>query len=155
PVSGAPVSFQVAGVNPATGSASTNASGVAAFTYTGASRGTDTIQANSGAIVSNTANVTWLQPAKPISTSAVFGQFFTSDQTSGNGPFTFDPLPTAQPVFTQWFPSITFTPPQGSIPGLDFSTANIGSRPFTSVTMDQNGNFTGTIVAQGGGHQAG
>src|SRR5437016_6248544 len=42
PISGASVTFQVAGANPASGAAATNAAGAAAFTYTGANRGTDT-----------------------------------------------------------------------------------------------------------------
>jgi hypothetical protein len=155
PVSGTSVSFQVTGPNPASGTATTNGAGTAAFTYSGTKRGTDTVQASSGTVVSNTANVYWLQPSKPISTTAVFGQFFPSDVQSGNPPFLFDTLPTAQPLFTQWFPSITFNPPSGSIPGLTFSNANIGSRPFTDVTLDLNGNYTGTIVAQGNGYGAG
>src|SRR5262249_35136094 len=79
PLAGASVNFQVAGPNPASGTATTNAAGTATFTYTGANRGTDTVQASSGAVVSNTANISWLQPIKAISTSAVFGQFFTSN----------------------------------------------------------------------------
>src|SRR5262249_16684986 len=42
----------------------------------------------------------------------------------------------------------------GTIPG---NTSGVGTetRPFTNVTTDLNGNFTGTIVAQGNGFQAG
>jgi len=32
---------------------------------------------------------------------------------------------------------------------------DVNSRPFTDVTTDLNGNFTGTIVAQGNGYQTG
>jgi len=52
-LSGASVSFQVAGANPVTTTATTNAAGTAAFTYTGAKRGTDTVQASSGASIGN------------------------------------------------------------------------------------------------------
>jgi len=40
------------------------------------------------------------------------------------------------------------------VPG-NTSGVNEVTRPFTDVTTDLNGNFTGTIVAQGNGHQAG
>ena len=45
PVAGASVSFVVTGVNPTSGSATTNAGGQATFTYTGTAAGNDTIAA--------------------------------------------------------------------------------------------------------------
>lgn len=45
PVNGAPIGFTVEGVNPTTGTATTNASGQATFAYTGSNPGDDTITA--------------------------------------------------------------------------------------------------------------
>jgi hypothetical protein len=50
PVSGVRVDFNVTGANTASGSANTDANGVAAFCYTGANTGTDTITASVGAL---------------------------------------------------------------------------------------------------------
>jgi RHS repeat-associated protein len=149
PVGGAAILFTVSGPNATSGSGTTNASGVASFTYTGANSGTDTVQASSGGTVSNTANVSWLKPVQSISTSSIFGQFFVSDGSGG-----FDTSPTAKPVFTQWFPTINFNPPAGTVPG-NTSSVDVNTRPFTDITTDLNGNFTGAIAAQGNGYQAG
>ena len=68
PVAGVTVEFTVTGVNPTTGDAVTNASGVASFTYTGATVGADTITAfadsdgdgiNDVAEPEDTATKTW------------------------------------------------------------------------------------------------
>lgn len=149
PISNAMVQFTVTGANTATGSATTNTSGVATFTYTGAQQGSDTVQATSGSAVSNTATVNWIVPVQSISTSPLFARYFTSD---GSG--VFDTPATATPAFIQAFPTINFNPPAGTIPG---NTSGVGvfTRPFTNVTTDLNGNFTGTIIAQGNGLQAG
>jgi RHS repeat-associated protein len=148
PVVGAAVQFTVTGANATSGNATTNSSGVAMFSYVGASQGADTVQATLGTSTSNTASITWIAPVT-ISTGTVCGHFFSSD---GSG--SFDTLPTATPAFTQCFPSINFNPPSGSIPG---SPAGIGldTRPFTDVTTDRSGNFNGSIVAGGNGLQAG
>jgi hypothetical protein len=57
-------------------------------------------------------------------------------------------------VFDQAFPTINFNPPGGTVPG-NTSGVDMYTRPFTDITTDLNGNFTGTIVAQGNGYQAG
>lgn len=149
PISGVSVSFTVTGPNATTGNSTTDATGTANFTYTGANSGTDTVTASYTAQNSNSANVSWLVPSEPISTGPVLAQFFSS-----NGSSPFNTPPSATPVFTQRFPNIGFNPLGGSIPG---NTSGVGpnSRPFTDVTTDANGNFTGTIVAQGNGLQAG
>lgn len=149
PVPNATVQFAVTGVNATAGTATTGASGVATFTYSGASAGTDTVQATSGTAVSNTAAVSWIKPVQSISTTPLFGRFFFS-----NGSGVFNTPRTATPAFIQAFPTINFNPPGGTIPG---NTSGVGvfTRPFTNVTTDLNGNFTGTIVAQGNGLQAG
>jgi hypothetical protein len=59
PVSGEPVTFEVEGANPTVGSASTNASGIATFSYVGSEEGDDTVVAHTSEAVSNTAIVLW------------------------------------------------------------------------------------------------
>ena len=59
PVPGELVVFEVQGANPTTGSASTNASGVATFSYVGADEGDDTVVARTSEAISNTAIVVW------------------------------------------------------------------------------------------------
>lgn len=149
PIANATVQFNVTGANTTTGTATTNASGVATFTYTGNASGADTVQATSGSAVSNNATVNWITPVQSISTSPMLARFFF---TNGSG--VFNTPPTATPAFMQAFPTINFNPPAGTIPG---NTSGVGvfTRPFTNVTTDLNGNFTGTIVAQGNGLQAG
>jgi RHS repeat-associated protein/uncharacterized repeat protein (TIGR01451 family) len=149
PIVGASVQFTVTGVNPTTAAETTDGNGIATFSYSGANKGNDTVQATSGLTTSNQATVSWITPVQNISTSTVFARFYFSD---GSG--SFDTLPTATPAFTQSFPTINFNPPAGTVPG---NTSGVGvfTRPFTNVTTDLNGNFTGTIVAQGNGFQAG
>lgn len=154
PIAGQPLQFAISGPNASSsGSATSNAAGVATFVYAGAIAGTDTLVASatiSGqTFSSNSATVAWLTPVQQVSTISVRGRFFASN---GAGPFV--TLPTATPAFERFFPTIDFNPPSGTIPG---NTSNIGvfSRPMADVTTDLNGNFTGTIVAQGNGHQAG
>lgn len=149
PIPNATVQFNVTGTNPTSGTGTTDASGAATFTFSGANAGADTVQATSGSAVSNTATVSWITPVQSISTTPMFARFFA---TNGSG--TFNTPATATPAFIQSFPTINFNPPGGTVPG---NTSGVGTRtrPFTNVTTDLNGNFTGTIVAQGNGLQAG
>jgi RHS repeat-associated protein len=149
PASGVTISFSVSGPNATAGTATTDATGAAQFAYTGLNAGTDTVQATANSMVSNTASVSWLIPVQPVSTSTVFGQFFFNQSNS----YTFDIPANATPVFTQWFPTVNFNVPAGAIPG-DTSGVRPSTQPFTDVTTDQNGHFTGTIAAQGNGYQA-
>lgn len=149
PIPNATVVFTVTGANPATASITTNASGIATLTYTGTHNGTDTVQATSGTAVSNTATVSWVTPVQNISTATVFARFFASDGSGG-----FNTPATATPAFTQSFPTINFNPPAGTIPG-NTSGVGVNTRPFIDVTTDLNGNFTGTIIAQGNNLRAG
>jgi RHS repeat-associated protein len=153
PISGEAVTFTVAGANSNTGSGTTDSNGIAPYTYTGTNSGTDTIQATvsvSGVqVISNTISAVWIVPAQVVSATTVTGFFFLSD---GSG--IFDTPTSATPAFTQEFPVINFNPPGGTIPGTP-SGLDDNTRPFTDVTTDLNGNFTGTIVAQGNGYQAG
>jgi YD repeat-containing protein len=69
---GRSVTFTVTGANPQTGSALANSSGVAAFTYTTANSGTDTVVATANVggapLTSNPRSVTWVR-AEPHSLS--------------------------------------------------------------------------------------
>ncbi len=152
-LSGVPVQFTVVGPNATSSTAITDDTGVATFTYTGTAYGTDAIRATAGAgstsIQSNPASVTWITPVQPISSSTVWGRFFFAD---GSGAF--KATPGTAPVFDQLFPVINFNPPSGSVPGNTSGVAP-GTTPFTNVTTDLNGNYSGTIVAQGNGYKAG
>jgi RHS repeat-associated protein len=147
PISGVTVSFTVTGANSTSGNGTTDATGTATFTYTGANSGNDTVQASYAGNNSNTSSITWLVPSQAVSTTTVYGRFFTSD-----GCGCFDTLPTATPAFSQFFPTIDFNA-GSAVPGNN--VAGGGTRPFTDVVTDINGNFAGTIVAQGNGYQAG
>jgi RHS repeat-associated protein len=149
PIVGVSVQFNVTGPNVTSGNATTDSTGTGRFTYTGAQSGTDTVQASYSGNTSNTSTVSWLVPAQAVSTSTVFAQFFNY---GGSG--SFDALPTTTPLFTQFFPSVNFNPPAGSIPG-NISGVGVSTHPWTEVVTDVNGNFVGTIVAQGNGFQAG
>src|SRR5208283_4206779 len=78
-VSHVAISFSVSGPNATSGTVFTGETGVALFAYAGQNPGTDVVQASAGAMVSNTASVSWLTPVQPISTTSVYGQFFKSD----------------------------------------------------------------------------
>jgi len=151
PAAGVSIQFTVMGPNARSGSATTDSAGKASFSYTGTVNGTDTIQAsatiNGFPVVSNTSTVGWVSPVQSVSTTTVFGRFFVADGTG-----TFNTPITATPVWSQNFPAINFNAPPSAIPG---SNVGVNARPFTDVTTDINGNFTGTILAQGNGEQAG
>src|SRR4051812_29539360 len=154
PIVGKTLQFIITGANPgSSGAADSDGNGVAAFQYVGLVPGTGTISASvqiSGqTFASSTASVHWLTPVQPQSTLPVRGRFFAS---SGPGVFT-TPI-TATPAFERFFPTVNFNPPSGTIPG-NTSGISVLSRPMTNVTTDINGNFTGTIVAEGNGAQAG
>lgn len=149
-VAGAIVQFVVTGVNGTNGNGTTNSSGVATFVYAGARQGTDSVQATYGGIASNTATITWITPVQIISTTTVFGRFFQGDVNQSS----FTAVPATPTLFSQEFPTIDFNPPAGTIPG-NTSGVGVSTHPFTDVTTDVHGNFTGTIVAEGEGWQAG
>lgn len=64
PIDGVPITFEVTGANAASGEATTDTSGAAAFAYSGANPGQDEIVASSFGAVSNTATNLWsdIQP---------------------------------------------------------------------------------------------
>ncbi|PKO04434.1 MAG: hypothetical protein CVU41_16860 [Chloroflexi bacterium HGW-Chloroflexi-3] len=153
PVVGALVTFVITGPNAATLTQETGPDGTAIITYTGLTNGFDKINASAttdtGTVASNTAAVHWITPVETVTTSTIWGRFFTADNSG-----VFKTSPTATPVFGQAFPSINFNPPSGTVPG-NTSGVNEWSRPFTNVTMNLTGTYAGTISAQGNGYQAG
>jgi RHS repeat-associated protein len=153
PITNQAVTFTVSGGNRTTGTGTTNATGVATFSYSGTTAGVDAVVATatvgSLGLTSNTSMISWVGTSPTVTASTVQGEFFTSD---GSG--TFDTPSNAQPVFTQSFASINFNPPSGTIPGMP-STIDVTTTPFTNVTTDGSGNYAGSVIAQGNGLQAG
>src|SRR5262249_6879992 len=88
-------------------------------------------------------------PVQTVSSTTLWGRFFHAD---GSG--VFNTPPGTAPLFTQAFPTLDFNPPGGTIPG-NTSGVTEFSRPMEDVTTDLNGNFSGAIVVQGNGYQAG
>jgi hypothetical protein len=80
----------------------------------------------------------------------VTGQFFANQNGSG----IFNIPKGTTPLFTQTFASIDFNPETGSIPGMP-GTIGVTTVPFTDISTDSNGNYTGSVIAQGNGYQAG
>jgi len=153
PIVGVTVTFNVTGVNPGYYARPTDANGNAILTYIGNVPGVDEVTASEGSgagtIVSKTSTVNWVNSSPAAIVSSVSGQFFTSD---GSGMF--DTPSSAQPVFSQTFDSVDFNPPAGTVPGTP-SSIDVTTRPFTAVTTDSSGTYTGNVIAQGNGYQAG
>jgi RHS repeat-associated protein/uncharacterized repeat protein (TIGR01451 family) len=153
PIAGLTVHLAVTGANATSADAPTDASGSATFMYLGANRGDDTAQGTAtyrgSPLTSNTSTISWVTPIQGVTTTTVLAQFFAS-----NGSGVFNTPKTATPAFSQIVPTINFNPPAGTVP---HNTSGVGvfSRPFTNVTTDLQGNFTGAIVAEGNGLQAG
>ncbi|HYS02725.1 MAG TPA: RHS repeat-associated core domain-containing protein [Candidatus Eisenbacteria bacterium] len=85
-----------------------------------------------------------------VTTSTAIGNFFAEPASA----LSFAAKPGDIPAFSQSFPTIDFNPPSGIVIN-NISGVGPLTRPFTDVTTDLNGDFTGTIVAQGNGAQAG
>lgn len=155
PIANTSVQLQVTGATTTTLTATTNSAGVASFSYTGLANGTDTVQASATVgqreVTSAVVSVGWVRPAEAISTSTVWGRFFATKRWDY-----FIAKPTDTPVLTMTFPTINFNPPRGStiIPG-NTSGVDEWTKPFTSVTTDIHGQYTGVIPAASPTYQAG
>jgi RHS repeat-associated protein len=151
PITNTEVLFTITGANPGILSAITDIDGTATITYTGSYTGTDSIVATADVenttVTSNLASIGWVVPLQPITTSTIWGQFFTTTHTGGS----FTATPSLTPLFTQSFPTINFNPPAGRIPN---NTSGIGpsSPGFTNITTHLDGSYSGKIVAQGNGY---
>jgi RHS repeat-associated protein len=153
------ISFAVTGVNATTGSATTNASGVATFAYVGSHVGADTVVASASAggstVTSGPAHITWVprltHQVAAVSTETAQGDFYAE----AAGGTTFGAKPGDTPAFSQTFPTIDFNPPAKTVTGEPPTGPSPTTRPFTDVTTDIHGDYAGTIVAHGSGVQAG
>ena len=143
PIQGQAVTFTVTGANPRTVGAVTGATGTATLTYSGANAGTDVVAATvtSGSqVLRATSTVLWIAPRTAITTTPVQGSFYQKADS------TFTARPGDQAAFSETFPNIQFNPPAGVVSN---NASGVGptTRPFTDVTTDTTGAFTGTIKA--------
>jgi RHS repeat-associated protein/uncharacterized repeat protein (TIGR01451 family) len=152
PVANQTVTLAVTGANLQQLTSTTNSGGIATFTYVGTNPGTDSLQAStSNDVQSNTLGVSWFTPIQKVSSTVVQGNFYAEPPN----PQRFVATSLSVPDFGQSFPTIDFDPPAGTIPHSPPGAPTNQSRPFTDVTTDVNGNYNGTIVAQGNNLQAG
>jgi len=137
PIGGTGVTFTLAGINSQTVHATTNANGVATFTYTGFKAGSDLITITAGT-ASDTASVIWVSngPNQPPVVSAGPNQTISLPTSSVylNGSVIDDGLPIGGTLTSTW------TQLSGPAAVL-FATPN---QPQTNVTFSQ----TGTYVLQ-------
>jgi len=77
-----------------------------------------------------------------VTFTTVDAHFYAADPSST----TFQATLTSNQAFSQQFPSLTFNPPAGLVPG---ATVDPSTPGFTAVTIDNAGNATGTIPAAG------
>lgn len=146
PIANQSVTLTVTGANPGSQTQTTDSGGSASFSYSGAIKGTDQVQAStsSGSITlqSNTVSVAWIQPIARVSTTLVTARIYYG----GCGSFCANVA--NPPVFTQSLPTIDLNPPAGTIP---HNPTGIGveTRPMYDVTTDVGGTFTGAIALQG------
>lgn len=167
PIEGYDVTFSVTGSNPSPNDTQvTDIDGQAELSYIGVSNGADTVTATVNSVLVtliDEATVIWFTPVEPVSTSTIWGRFFTIPNNNG----AFQVTPDQKPVFSQAFPTINFNPDpydkyvlpgnEGDlvlVPGLP-PEITTETKPFTNITTDEHGYFTGTIPAQGNGYQAG
>ena len=150
PLSGTTVQFTVVGANATYGSAITNATGVANFSYVGNSAGPDLVVAsfsvNGSKLVSNTVAVNWVRPLNPISTTSVHSVYFPPAVYSPvSNTVSFGLSPGEQPLGVRDYPNLAFN-------ASDYvaynSDAGIGgtTQPNTDLTVDVNDQWTGTIA---------
>lgn len=152
-VNGGPIDLTITGANPRTVHLTADGNGVATYSYFGTNAETDTISGIGAGwcctptFPSNTVTVNWVANDPVLSSSAVTGRFYTND---GTGVFN---IPAGQtPAFTQTFSNINFNPAAG--PDNPTTVTNL-TRPFTGLTTDSAGAYTGSIAAQGNNLQAG
>jgi len=153
PVVGVRVDFTVAGANPGTGFAFTDAAGNASFSYTGVVAGSDTITATQGSLTA-TATITWTGTPPDNTTPVADAKSVTTDEdtpvgvTLSGSDADSDPLTFAvatQPTngtLSGTAPDLTYTPNAGYFGPDSFTyTANDGtvdSDPATvSITVNE------------------
>jgi RHS repeat-associated protein len=147
------VAYTVAGTNSGSGTITTDQQGHGSISYTGARDGSDTVEAtvaNTAPIISAAATITWTTSQQPVGTTPATGNFFGEPPSQT----TFVAAPGDTAAFKQLFPTLNFNPPAGTVQN-DASGVTPATRPFTDITTDTQGNYTGTIPAAGKGLQAG
>jgi hypothetical protein len=149
------IRFTVAGANPAQQSiqvtVDSNGNAVGNFTYAGANVGVDTIQAfmDSHSLSSNQAQATWQNGNGLISLTGVTANVYAGDGT-GVVPATPSTL-----WFTQNFNSLMFnTHPQSLLAGDPHQSGN-QAQPFVNNAITYAGAYSGDVIVQGNGIQAG
>jgi sugar lactone lactonase YvrE len=153
PLANQQLAYTVNGANSTSGNLITDSHGEAAITYTGSNAGTDIVKVtfNDPTLpVSARASIVWSNPSAPVTMTPADGQFFAEDPSQT----TFVAKPGDTAAFAQNFPAIDFNPPAGIV-SHDTSGVTPATRPFTDLITDSAGNYKGTIVAAGGGVQAG
>lgn len=133
-----------------TATATTDAFGVATFSYTNTLTRTDTITATANvsglALTSNTASIYWLSLLNQVSTGPVVGTFFPNYNNSCT--FQYNRTSLDQAVFSQTFPNISFF-------NQNYGSNPATYRPFSDFPTDVNGNPLPDIPARGNGYSAG
>ena len=134
PVGGTGVTFVLAGINSQTSYATTNASGVAAFTYTSLKNGSDLFTITAGT-ASDTASVTWVSngPNQPPVVRAGPNQTISQPANSVflNGSVIDDGLPIGGTLTSTW---TQLSGPAAA----SFGTTN---QPQSTVTFPQAGTY--------------
>lgn len=148
---GVRVDFTVSGVNPTTGFATTNASGVAVFCYIGSNPGNDTITGSVGSL-SDTAAKTWTTSTPPTDTAAsgtkyydanANGQFDAGEAGLADWPIDYDDGTAAASVLTDADGSFSVMVDPGTY---TFAERQAAAPWFqTGNTVDQSGG-TGSVV---------
>ncbi|MDQ6883677.1 MAG: hypothetical protein M3077_05485, partial [Candidatus Dormibacteraeota bacterium] len=151
PVANKVVTLTITGPNAQVMTATSDMNGIAVFAYIGVRAGTDLLQATASTAQSNTLSIVWYTPIQKVTTTPVQGNFYAEP----TNPQSLAVTPQSVPDFSQTFPNIAFNPPSGTIPHSPVGLPTDQTRPFTDVTTDLNGNYSGTIVAQGNSLQAG
>jgi hypothetical protein len=92
--------------------------------------------------------------SQAIAMSSVTAMIFPADaMNSAGGAFDLTATTATTAVFSVTLPSIDLNPPQGTVG--NFMTDLTNQRPMVAVTTDVNSSYTGQIVLQGNGQQAG
>jgi RHS repeat-associated protein len=134
PIGGTGVTFTVTGINPQTSYATTDANGLATFSYTSFKTGSDLITVSAGT-ASDTSSLTWVSngPNQPPVVSAGPNQTISlpTNTATLNGSVVDDGLPIGGTLTSTW------TQLSGPAP-VSFSTPN---QPLTSASFPQAGSY--------------
>jgi hypothetical protein len=149
------IRYVVGGANPKTSSVQVNlddsGNGTSYLTLSGANSGVDTVQAYIDAknLTSNPASVGWQATNGPIALTGAHARVYAG---TGSGVF---PANLGSVLFEQDFNSLMFNShPQSILPG-DVHQSGNQATPFVNNAITHNGTYSGDVVVQGNGVQAG